>query len=334
MTDARQPSRHRHHIRAVLVRLFGRPCLKQYVLWSLAVAAWAGILLGLWQCIPPLPKMTMHAGKALSLDAVSQDGTVLLATDDSYSSNDRSIHVWDVETGRQRLAIVGNWATVREVKLSPDGTVFTVLDQDDRWTLWETATGKEVPGLLEIQKDAFWVHSEKKVMSVDNRFSPDGRFLILQFHLLSNVFHYMLVFWDVETKAVRARLDGDYSELTIAKDGNQMAVCRPTKPGQFRIERWRLDADFPHAGPFQVHDVVADAIAISPTFDTFACDRASHDPEKADEIRLWDLATGRDKAKVMCFNLDQRNPRLQFSPNGQFLTADIPYCGPTTHRFV
>src|SRR6266478_4411627 len=55
----------RRHVRAALVRLFGRPCPKHYVLWELAVALGIGIFLCLWVLVPMIPKVTMHAGKDL-----------------------------------------------------------------------------------------------------------------------------------------------------------------------------------------------------------------------------------------------------------------------------
>src|SRR5262249_40545275 len=174
---------------------------------------------------------------------------------------------------------------------------------------------------LELAKKA------RSSVPLETMFSPDDRFLILQEPHPAGQGPDFLLFWEVESKAVRARIEGYLSDLTIAKDGKQMALSRRVESQHFRVERWRLDAGFPDSGPFQTHDVVAHEVAISPKLDTFATSRPGADPEKGDEIQLWDLATGKEKAKVAYLNPDPPNFHLQFSPNGRFLSVDNP------HRF-
>src|SRR5205814_1890689 len=133
---------------------------------------------------------------------------------------------------------------------SPQGQLLTVIDQDNHLTLWDTATGQEVAHFAELEKKAGWE------VPLKTMFSPDDRFLILQEPQPALQNPYFLLFWEVETKAVRARVEGYLSRLTVAKDGKQMALFRWVEAQQFRVERWRLDAGFPDAGPFQTHDVV------------------------------------------------------------------------------
>ncbi len=315
--NASQSKPHRTHMRAALIRLFGRPCLKQYLLWSMAFAALCAIFACLWLLIPILPKATLSCVDAGRPLAISRDGTILL-TAASPSEDCDAVKVWNLVTGQQRLAIVGSF--VREVHLSPDDAVFTVVDHEYRLSLWETATGEQCEGFLELRKNPFWAPGRKMDLEFKDQFSPDGRFLILE-----RLLPHALVFWDVERRAVRGKIDGSLSKLTIAEDAKQLAVCRPGQPGQFRIERWQLDADFPDAGPFQVHQLEADAVAVSPNFDSFASQRVSHDPTGADEIQLWDLDTGEEKAKALFFNSQKPRCDLRFSPKGHFLTADDPF---------
>jgi hypothetical protein len=192
----------------------------------------------------------------------------------------------------------------------------TVIDQDDHLTLWDTATGTEVARFVELEKQAAWS------IPLGGQFSPDDRFLILQEPHGEGRDPFFLLFLDVESKTMRARIEGYLSHLMIAKDGKEMALSRQVDSQHIRVERWRLDAGFPDAGPFQNIEVDASEVVISPKLVTFASRRAGEDPQKGDDIQLWDLATGKEKAQVVYRNPDPPNLHLGFSPNGRFLTVD------------
>jgi WD40 repeat protein len=272
----------------------------------------------LWRLMPLAPKETIHGGKEPYLHAVSPAGNLLATSEWTDFPHQGLIHLWDLQTGQRRLSVAGDWSAVRKGDFSPQGTLLAILDQDDHLTLWDTAAGKEVARFVELEKKARWS------VPLETMFSPDDRFLILQEPHQEGENAYFLLFWEVETKAVRARIEGYLLHLAITKDGKQMALFRRVEPHHFRVERWRLDAGFPDSGPFQIHDVVAHEVAISPKLDTFASSRAGTDPGKSDDIQLWDLATGTEKAKVVYLNPDPPNFHLQFSPNGRFLTVDNP----------
>ena len=70
MTEAGLPHRPRF-IPTAAVRLFGRPCGRQYALWALAGALWVVIFLALWQLVPRLPRVIIHAGEASFQEAFS-----------------------------------------------------------------------------------------------------------------------------------------------------------------------------------------------------------------------------------------------------------------------
>jgi WD40 repeat protein len=317
MTSATQPHL---TLRRVLAAIWGgmRAGRKRYVLGFLALCLGAGILGGLWCVVPVIPKATIRAGNAPTLQAFTPDGKTLITSGDLDPPGESPIQLWDVDTGRERLHVVGNWSALRKVLVAPDGKVFAAIDRSNDLTLLETGTGKQIGCLTE--DDRAWTPD------FDSQFSPDGRFLIFQEPTELHKGRF-LIFWEVQTKAVRARLEGYNSDLTAAKDGKQMALYERVEPMHFRIKRWCLDADFPDAGPFQQLDVVAQDIAISPRLDSFAFSRSGADPATGDEIVLADMNTGMEKEKVLYRDPDPANNHIRFSPNGKFLTVDNP------HRF-
>ncbi len=318
MSDPPQADRRRLGTRAILICLFGRPCLKYYVQWSLAIGLAMGIFVCMWQIVPIVPKVTMHGVLRASLHAVSRDRKILLTTEDVEHC--RFIQVWVIETGQLRLTIAPEITAVY-LDLSPDATVFTVRDAKDRLTVWETSTGEEITGFEKFQNEA------RRHDPNGTRFSPDGRFLIIEQKSERGEQASLLSFWELETRTFKAEIEGELSNLTIAADGSQMAIQRSINGSpRMRLERWRLDADFPGYGPFQVHEVVAYELAVSPKLDRFASASHNEDPMKGDDIRLYDLASGKELANVEYRNPDTQN-HLRFSPNGRLLTDDNP------HRF-
>jgi WD40 repeat protein len=109
--------------------------------------------------------------------AASPDGRTA-----ATSSMDRSIHLWDVQTGRLIRTYVGHTAAVWNVVFSSDGRRLLSAGWDGSARLWDVALGKEVR--------RFEGH-RGHVYSV--AFSPDGR------RVLTGGQDGTLRLWDTET---------------------------------------------------------------------------------------------------------------------------------------
>jgi WD40 repeat protein len=289
------------------VWLFGKPCLKQYVLWPLTIVLGIGIFFSTWQLAPLVPKAVLKVNsKTPRLHAYLADGGILV-TNDGPSLPHPRIELWDTGTGKKRISITdSNWNAMA----SPDGSVFTMLDSHTDLKMWETGTGKEIPEFVAFQEEAGCLRQNA------TRFSPDSRFFIVEHSMPEGT--VFLLFWEVGTKTLKLCVKAHLSDLRIAANGQQMVILHKLEDGQhIQLERWHLDAGFPSHGPFQVHDVDAYCVAISPQFDTFASARHNEDPTK-DDVQLWDMATGRQRAEVVapqwCYD-------LQFNTDGSFLRA-------------
>jgi WD40 repeat protein len=258
----------------------------------------------------------MHESQDTRLHAMSADGRSLLTGKSGDYVRPGPLHLWDTETGRLRLSVAAGWPGSRDFHFSPDGTLFTAISIDDHLHVWETATGKKIAVFSEFEKD------RSGGAPLFHEFSPDGRFLILDGYGPKPKASKTLVFWEVSTRAERARLNGSLWHLQFAADAKEMALAYKVGEKTYRIERWQLDNNFPSAGPTVVREVPAEDVWISPNLQVFASVHRTADPDQGDEIELWEMDNGKEIAKAVHLDRDAYIHKLGFSPNGTFLTAD------------
>src|SRR5262249_53265296 len=90
---------------------------------------------------------------------LSPDGTLLAS-----ASNDCTVKLWNIATGRELVTLKGHTGFVTNVAFSPDGQSLASSSWDQTVRLWDSKTGKE---LLTLRG-----HS---LVTEGLSFSPDGK---------------------------------------------------------------------------------------------------------------------------------------------------------------
>ncbi|WP_414550925.1 toll/interleukin-1 receptor domain-containing protein, partial [Anabaena sp. CCY 0017] len=102
-----------------------------------------------------------HSGTVMSV-SFSPDGKTLVS-----ASYDKTIKLWNLDTGKEIRTLSGHTNTVRSVSFSPDGKTLVSGSQDKTIKLWNLDTGKEIR-TLSGHTNSVWSVS----------FSPDSKTLV------------------------------------------------------------------------------------------------------------------------------------------------------------
>jgi len=222
---------------------------------------------GLWtlyhQAGFPLLSFTGHSEGVRSV-AIAPDGRTALS-----GSEDHTLKLWDLNTGRELLTFIGHSGPVRSVAIAPDGHTALSGSQDTTLKLWDLNTGKVLrtfPGHLQ------------DVLSV--AIAPDGR------TALSGSADQTLKLWNLNTGEVLRTFPG-HSEfiysVAIAPDGRTALSGSADKT----LKLWDLNTG-EVLRTFPGHSQVVISVAMAPDGRTALSGSWDH------TLKLWDLSTGKE----------------------------------------
>jgi WD40 repeat protein len=200
--------------------------------------------------------------------AVSPDGRTLIS-----GSDDHTLKLWDVASGREMRTFKGHDDYVRSVAFSPDGHTIASGGDDKTIKLWDVASGRV---LRTLSGDGDAVYSVA--------FSPDGRTLACGSKGQPLTRNGNLKLWDVATGRELRTLNGHkgyVSSVVFSSDGRTLASGSWDKT----IKLWDL-ASGRELRTFAGHVDSVYSIAYSTDGHTLA----SGSDDKT--IKLWDVASG------------------------------------------
>jgi WD40 repeat protein/mono/diheme cytochrome c family protein len=240
-----------------------------------------------------------NTGEIDPLEAQSSKANAMAFSPDgrfaAFASADKTVHLYDVEAGRELRRCIGHLASVWCVAFSPDGTRLLSGGKDGTVRLWDAATGRELKRL-----DG---HADL-VTAV--AFSPDGR------RALSAGYDHEAMLWDLDKGQPVAGFSfrdvARYPNAVVfAPDGDRCLICAEKTIYLVDAKTGKVQRRFEgHA-----------ASVVSAVFSSDGSRILSGGDDRT--LRLWDADTGK---QLRVFTGHENAVKsVAFSPDGRHVLS-------------
>jgi len=235
-----------------------------------------------------LTPLTRHTDEVISV-AMSRDGKTLVS-----GSKDKTIEIWNLNTGKLQTTITGNTDAVSAVAISPNEQILLSGSYDHSIKIWNLQTGK-----LQTTLDGHtgWVNCLA--------FSPDGQ------TLASASGDKTIKIWDINSGDLKTTLKGHTDRVisvAFSPDGKTLVSGSYDK----KVKIWDINTGDLKA-TINGHSRGVSSVAISPDGKTFV----SGSSDKT--IKIWNLQTGELQNTI--FQNSAADTTLKITPDGQTLVS-------------
>lgn len=236
---------------------------------------------------PELVFNSVHSAIIYSV-AYSPDGKYLAS-----GSADKTIKLWEVETGRLLRTLTGHTGDICSVSYSPNGVYLASGSKDETIKLWEVKTGNCIKILT---------GHTGYVQSVT--YSPDGKYLA------SAAWDETIKLWEVETGECIKTLTGHtgYVEsVAYSSDGKYLASASYDKT----VKLWEV-ATGKCIKILSGHTDIVRSVSFAPNGKYLAS--GAYDKT----TKIWEVATGNCVKTLI--GSDNHIYSVSYSPDGKYLT--------------
>ncbi|WGV26771.1 protein kinase domain-containing protein [Halotia branconii] len=199
-------------------------------------------------------------GKTLA----SGSGSFSFTLNNANNSNDKTIKLWNLETGKQIRTFIGHSSWINSVAISPDGKTLVSGSSDETIKLWNLETGEQIR--------TFTGHSES-VNSV--AISPDGKTLV------SGSSDETIKLWNLETgEQIRTFTGHSESVNSVAISPDSKTLVSGSSDETIKL--WNLETG-EQIRTFTGHSDPVNSVAISPDGKTLVSGSSD------ETIKIWRL---------------------------------------------
>jgi WD40 repeat protein/uncharacterized caspase-like protein len=219
------------------------------------------------------PELVVQSGHVSNINAVAltPDGKLLAS-----GGNDKSIRLWDTQTGTMLRMLAGHLSDVQSLAFSPDGSKLLSGSFDGTAKLWDVATGKNLFTLRSHTGPEFSDSFDSVA------YSGDGKILVG-----AGRNNYIML-WDAATGKELRTLEGhaeSINSIALSADGKTLVSASSDKT----IKVWDMASGTERLS-WSGHKDGARLVAISRDGKRIATGGFGYDGT----VKLWDAANGKE----------------------------------------